>query len=332
MSPKTAAAPPEYQQSLHRIAKPSLLATSARRTGTVRPTKEKPLILSASELSSFLRCRVQHHWSYQCRLTLPSKNLAQSIGTLGHIVLDNWYQLPVHQRTPRSMKRVAVDAMQKSLTMSKKEMALDPKDRELITAMCVGYAEWTLNPDTDYGDADLQITDCHPEEWFDLPLTPDGSIRIRGKLDNRFFPGKYKKSVAILESKFKSAIRYDDVENRLQLSVYLWALRQKFPKMRRFMAFPQILRKQLPTPRVRTALFWRDLIERDDTEVDQWATDTGNIAMDILDGAVYPTPMDSCAYMCDFKVPCQLRGNKEELKYVLKNNYVTRTSTGGGKK
>jgi hypothetical protein len=311
-------------RSIHKLEKPSLLASSARRRNVTMPTPEQPLLLSASELASFMRCRVQHHWRYQCKLARPQKNQAQSIGTLGHIIIERWYALPHgKQRSTKAMERIADIAIKESLKAKQTEMMLDQKDRELIKAMCVGYAEWVVREDVDYSDTAIGLTACAPEEWFDLPLVPDASIRVRGKLDNRFFPGAYRKTVAIIESKFKSQIRYDDVENRLQLSVYLWALRQKYPKMRRFIAYPQILRKQMPGPRVKAALFWRDQVERDIDEVDQWAVDARNAAYDMLDGAVYANPMDSCSFMCDFKLPCLLRGDKSSLLHVLKSEYVT---------
>ena len=58
--------------SLHRAKKPSLLASHDRRIGSGRagwgPTPENPLIISASELRDFLRCRVRWWWRHQCRL------------------------------------------------------------------------------------------------------------------------------------------------------------------------------------------------------------------------------------------------------------------------
>lgn len=312
----------EYATSIHKLEKPSLLASSSRRTGITMPTPERPLLLSASELGEFLRCRVKHHWRYQCKLSRPAKNQNQSIGTLGHIILEHWYKIPFAKRTVSAMEKVCDVQIKKSYKMPKTEMALTLQDRQLIKAMCVGYALWTQSKDNDYSDKVIGLEKCAPEDWFDLPLTEDGSIRVRGKLDLTFHPGAYKKTVAITESKFKGQIRYDATENRLQLSVYLWALSVKYPDMKRFMAFPQILRKQMPTPRVKAALFWRDLVERDRDEVDQWVLDTRRAALDMLDGAVYPSPMDSCGYMCDFNVPCLLRGNKRDLLHVLKTEFV----------
>jgi hypothetical protein len=320
----------EYATSIHKLEKPSLLASSPRRKIIYRPTPERPLIVSASELGDFLRCRVRHHWRYQCKLAYPQKNQNQSIGTLGHIVLEHWYKLPFGLRTVAAMARVADKCIKESYKAAKTEMNLTLKDRQLIRAMCIGYAEWTLNKKHEYSDKVIGLGKCEPEEWFDEPLTEDGSIRVRGKLDNRFFPDAYKKTVGLLESKFKGQIRYDATENRLQLSVYLWALSRKYPDMKRYMAFPQILRKQMPGPRVKAALFWRDMVERDRDEVDQWVVDTRHAAMDMLDGAVYPSPMDSCGYMCDFNIPCLLRGNRRDLLHVLKTEFVKLERHNGG--
>jgi hypothetical protein len=177
---------------------------------------------------------------------------------------------------------------------------------------------------TEYNDHDIGLRAAFPDHWFVLPLVPDKSILIRGKLDVGFQPVNMKRTMTTLESKFKKTISYDNVENMLQLTIYLWAMRVLFPTMRRFIVYYQILRKQLPTDRVKTALFYREPIERGVDEIDQWVKDAGRQALDILDGAVYPSPMDSCSWSCDFKMPCLLRGDAGALKHVLTTEFQPR--------
>jgi hypothetical protein len=241
------------------------------------------------------------------------------MGILGHAILEDYYSLAPKKRTVKGMRAAVQRAVKQT-----DQKHLSTEDRDLLSAMTIGYAAWSRNPDTDHNDLQIGLEHCKPEEWFDFPLAKDGSIRVRGKLDVQFESTTYRKTVGILESKFKSAIRYDEIENRLQLTVYLWALRQKYPKLKRYIAYYQILRKQMPGPRVKSDLFYREPIERDGDEIDQWARDTEYAALDMLDGAVYPSPMDSCSWSCDFKIPCLLRGNDADLRHVLSTEYTTR--------
>lgn len=309
-------------RSMHKVAKPSLLASSERRVGIPRPTAKNPLIVSASELGNFLRCRVRHHWGDQMKLVPIQYSSPRGIGTLGHQILAAFYALPHEQRTPKAMKRIA-----QKLCRNTKILEMPVEEKDLLIAMTTGYSEW-INTDADYSDRVIGLRETVQEQAFTLPITDDKSILVRGKMDIVFPVHSLKKTVGFLESKFKGQIKKSEAETRLQHSVYHYALRCLFPDMKRYISYPQILRKQMPGPRVTAALFWRDSIERDINEVDQWRIDTGRQAMDMVDGAVYPNPMESCDYACDFTIPCLLRGDPSAVKHVLKTQYKERVYEG----
>lgn len=320
--PIRAPAPTVYQLSHHRLPKANPLASHAAYR-TDRPTAENPLIVSASELCSFLRCRVQHHWRYQCRIGPKQTPERLAVGTLGHVVMETFYAAPQAKRTVKRMQRIAND-----LISTCTEKAVSADSRTLLLQMCTGFAAWVRDPARcEHTDAAIGLDTCIPEMEFDLPLVPDGSIRVRGKIDGVFESTTMRHTVGMLESKFLKDIKINDLDNRIQLSLYLWALRQLYPKHKRFISYYQVLRKQAPTPRVRTALFHREPIERTDEEIAQFVTDVGITAMDMLGGAVYPNPMDTCQWSCDFLVPCLQRGSPADLKYILKTGYAVRTDT-----
>jgi hypothetical protein len=299
--------------SVHRLAKASLLASQARRT-VEPPTKANPIIISASELRDWLRCRVLHHWRHQAKLAPAGGVPNLAIGSLVHNILEGWYRLEPKRRSVVAMKKLSTAMLAKT---NWKE--LTHKDLELVKAMCDGYAAWAKVADKEIG-----IRDCAPESWFEEPLTPDADVIVRGKIDNTFVPTTLRHTIAC--SEFKTAGQFKDniVELNLQLSVYLWALRTKYPKQRRYIAYYTQLRKQMPGPRVKADLFKRDAVEREPEQLDQWARDTRLIALDMHGAAVYPNPMDSCAWGCDFKIPCMLRGNNADLKHVLQSQYQPR--------
>lgn len=283
-----------------------------------KPTAESPLIVSVSELSDFLRCRVRWHWRYQCGLERKVGSDLRSIGILVHEILEAWYALKPAKRNHAAMKRVA-----KKLVDNTTLDELTTKDMALIVAMCVGYAKWVATDDK-VGDAAIGLAESFPEEWFELPLTEDKSILLRGKIDNRFISTVKKKTMGCQETKTKSQIQIDVVDLNTQLSAYLWAMMTKYPGMKRYQAWYTILRRQMPTERVRTALFHRELVERDEDEIRMWVADTQRKAKDMLDAAIYPNETSSCGWDCDFKNPCMLRSTPADLKHVLKTEFRSR--------
>ena len=304
--------------SIHKSMPAPLLGARDRVTlkRKYTPTPETPIIISASELRDFLRCRVKHNWRHRLQLVPKEGAPALAMGSLVHGILEAWYGLAPARRTTKTMSKMARIAVRAT---TPKELSLD--DLKLIEAMCVGYAAWAPEQDEIIG-----LVKCNPEEWFEEPLNEEGTILVRGKIDNVFEPSNLKKTLGCLEFKTKGQIRMDVVEMNLQLSVYLWALRRKYPKFKRYIAHYRVLRKQMPGPRVKADLFASEAVERTDNEIDQWAADTARSALDILDGAIYPNPMDACSFDCDFRIPCLLRGNDSDLKHVLKTEYKTKES------
>lgn len=290
------------------------LASYDRMLGLRTATPKHPLIISASELRDFLRCRVRWWWRYQCRLEPIGGKEALSMGSLVHEITEAWYSLSPGMRTQLAMKKIT----RRAIRATRLE-ALDSSARELIEAMCIGYAVWARTPnDDDNHDAGIGLIECFPEDPFELPLTPDGSILVRGRIDNRFKP--HKRVMAMQELKTAGQFRDKGLETLIQLSTYLWAMRVKYPKNDRYIAYYTEMRKQLPTERVRAPLFQRQEIERTAEEVDQWVLDTQRAAMDMLDAAIYPNPNQNCSWDCDFQTPCLLRGT-DDLEHVLSSAY-----------
>lgn len=303
---------PEGQlTSIHRRTLPVLGASLGRLAKVQRPTPEAPLIISASEIRDFLRCRVKWWWRHQCRLERTTGGEALAVGSLTHEILEHWYTREPARRTVKGMERIARDRI-KATTLQQ----LQTEDKELVQAMTVGYAAWAKEDDKRIG-----LVTCNPEQWFELPLTKDGSVRVRGVIDNTFASAVHKHTFACQETKTAGQFRETLVDTNLQLSVYLWALRQLYPGYSRYICHFTRLRKQMPTARVRADLFDRQAIERTAAEVDQWARDAEVIAMEMLDAAVYPSPSDACAWDCDYQNPCLLRGDAEDLTHVLTTEY-----------
>jgi hypothetical protein len=256
--------------SIHRRPKSPLSSRFDRLKKAKTPTPSHPLIVSASELRDFMRCRVMHNLRHQARVEPKSGSVALGIGSVTHKMLETWNALPVKQRTQKRMEKIATGIV---ATTTRKELKLE--DKELCVAMAVGYAGWTLDPENEMGDAAIGLVKCFPEEWFEMPLAKDSSIILRGKLDNRFISAVQKKTMAFTEYKTASQIKMSKFETNLQTTGYLCALRHLYRKdgFRRFTGYPTVLRKQMPGPRVKADLFAREPVERTDDDFDFWIED-----------------------------------------------------------
>lgn len=315
MSRRTLPVIPPEQKSIHRRTPGILHGASDRLSKPPRPTPQNPLILSASELKDFLRCRVKWDWRHNQRLESRQRSPALALGTVVHEILDRFYQLPLKRRGPKAMIKLANEV---PIELAARE-PLSTEDLELARAMCEGYAHWCQDE-----DAEIGLVECFPEEWFMLPLVEDGSILIRGKIDNRFESKTLKRTMGLLEMKTAGQFKTDIVDLNLQLSVYLWAMRKKFPKHKHFVAYYTQLRKQMPGPRVKADLFRREMVERTAEELDQWAIDTARAALDMVDAAIYPSPQDTCSWSCDYQNACLMRGNPADLEHVLTTQFKTK--------
>lgn len=278
------------------------------------PTRNRPIIVSASELAGFLRCRLKWDWSWRQQLQPIAPSEALAMGSLVHKGIEHYYTLPP-VRTVKHMQKVAP-----KLCRSYTEKQVTTENRQLAEAMLIGYAAWAQDEDKEYG-----LKECTPERPFLLPLNEDRTIWVRGFIDVVFESTVRRKTVSCCEFKTRSQFRDDNVEMLLQASVYLWALRQLYPKHKYFTLHYRELRKQMPSPRVHAPLFQSQEVERGEDEIEQWARDTAAIAWDMLDPAIYPHPMGNCQFDCDFRNACLARGNQADLEHILSTEYTTRT-------
>jgi hypothetical protein len=257
------------------------------------------------------------NWRHQVRIERLRRSDNLAIGTVFAKGQDLWYQRPYEKRGPKGMKKIAHDVVRDTAVEQ-----LSTEHRELVEAMLNGYAAWARVEDRETG-----IVEAFPEEEFDLPLSPKGEIRIRGRLDLRFQPKGRTKVMAVMENKTRSSFRDDLLEMNLQGTIYMWALWQRsateWPKVTELEGYWNRARKQMPGPRVTAPLFDRERFSRTVDELMQWQTDAIHAAWDMWDAAIYPNPMDSCSWSCDYKEPCMLRG-APELETILATEYKTK--------
>lgn len=318
-----------FQKSIHRTELDGPLQGAPRMEEPFEPTPKHPLIISTSEISQFLRCRLQWNWDKRVGLKSKKVSMPRVNGILVHAVKEEFYQLQRAERTPEAMA-ASLKIAAKKVT----EVPITSKDRELAGAMLDGYVRWARSRH-EHNDKNIGKKTVYPEWQFVLPLVKDRSILIRGKIDELFEPTIYRRVLAMDETKTKNAISFDMMDMDAQLTTYLWAmwkatttgecplpkpLRQR--RYDRYIAWRTVLRRQMPGPRVKAALFARESIERSPDELKMWERDTLRIVHDMLDAAIYPTKRESCRYECDFYELCLVRSNKHDLKAIIEEQYT----------
>lgn len=318
-----------FAKSIHRTSLDGPLQGAPRMKAPFEPTPDEPLILSTSEIAQFLRCRLQ--WNWDKRVGLRSKKVSKERvnGIIAHAAKEEFYKLERRERTPEAMA-TAVKSVAQKIT----EVPVNAKDRELAHAMLTGYARWVRG---DHEQSDRAIGKRHviPEWMFVLPLVKDRSILIRGKIDELFEPTIYRRVLAMDETKTKNQIAFDMMDMDAQLTTYLWAmwkatttemcpLPHPFHQRRydRFIAWRTVLRRQMPGPRVKAALFAREPIERSEDDLIMWEKDTLRTVRDMLDAAIYPTRRRDCKWDCDFYELCLARGNKHDMEAIIAEQYT----------
>jgi hypothetical protein len=319
-----------FQRSIHRTEMDGPLQGADRMDTPFKPTPKNPLIISTSELGQFLRCRLQWNWDKRVGLQSNKISMPRVNGILVHAAKEELYQLERPERTPQAMRQAAKTAFKKV-----KEVPINAKDKELATAMLDGYMRWVRGKH-EQSDRSIGKKQVFPEWQFVLPLVKDRSILIRGRIDELFMPSIYKRVLALDETKTKNQISFDMMDMDAQLTTYLWAmwkatttdecpLPQPLRKRRfdRFIAWRTVLRRQMPGPRVKAALFARECIERSADDLIMWERDTVRIVHDMLDAAIYPSKRESCRYDCDFYELCLVRGSKRDLKELIREQYTT---------
>lgn len=319
-----------FATSIHRTELKGPLQGADRMDPPFEPTPDEPLIVSTSEISQFLRCRLQWNWDKRVGLRSKKVSMPRVNGILVHAAKEELFQLERAERTPETMITAAKRAFKKV-----KEVPITSKDRELANAMLGGYVRW-IRGHHEHSDRAIGKRRVIPEWQFVLPLVEDGSVLVRGKIDELFEPTIYRRVLAMDETKTKNAISFDMMDMDAQLTTYLWSmwkasetgdLPKPFRNRRydRFIAWRTVLRRQMPGPRVKAPLFAREPIERTPEELIMWERDTLRVVRDMLDAAIYPTKRESCRYDCDFYELCLARGNKHDLKAIIKEQYTTST-------
>jgi RecB family exonuclease len=175
---------------------------------------------------------------------------------------------------------------------------------ELVGWMYDGYIDH-------YRTQDDWVEVVSVEEPFEIDLDPDGSYRLKGRLDllvtdrnNRLWIVDHKSGANLPNDR---DLAYDD-----QFGLYMWAMRQLGRSVFGMCWNAALTRRNIRKPQLLEDRFRRIYMHRTDRELATIADETLQMVRNIYEtGADWRTPdTRTCKYMCDYSEPCLL-GRKE---------------------
>jgi hypothetical protein len=289
----------------------------------------KPIVVTHSDISQYLRCRRAWAWHYVHRYSVPEVRWgAAQLGSRVHSALEAHYKhgidpIEEHNR----LGRVDVDAVDADPTTP--PWALDNLYKDIVIGhnCLLGWRKWQEETGADHG---LDVVAV--EEMIETPIL-DGSVILRGKVDllrSRVSNG------ALVMTDWKTTSPFVGVNDMLLRSyqhwVYLAILAAVYPD-RVILEAEYLLLIKGTTTRIGTIdvlpipattrgaprkLQQIELIVRDMVWLMGVIREFPELA--------YPSPTENCRW-CDFKRPCDLADDVgyERAEEMLEELYIKGT-------
>jgi len=217
-----------------------------------------------SEQRTFAQCPQKHHYSYVELLTPKIDAPALRLGTGVHAGLAAHYSGEDGVEATREWANQEVSRI-KSIDQWDDGVETARERGNLAVEMVAGWIDWIR-------EKDENIEVLAVEKEFSVPLvTPRGQkahARLRGKIDGLVL---WQGFHWLMEHKTASSVG-DAYIRQLQLdeqvTTYTWAI-QKYMGIEIMGCIYNILRTQLPGPRVKAPLFYREFVWRNKQELER---------------------------------------------------------------
>lgn len=285
-----------------------------------------PMILTSSDLDSYLRCRRAWGWGHVESFNLPDREVgAQALGTRVHGgILDGFYKTGADPVAYHD--KLCYEAISRMELAGAPGWEFDQIYKDIIVGRnCVeAYMEWMEIEGADHG-----YTIEGVEQMIEAPIL-GGRVLLRGKVDLRMLrDSDGARRVTDLKT---SGLQMDAVHHRLERSyqptIYDWLLELaggEHVTAATFRIIKKVARNRSGVPTVeeysvpgalRARPKRRAFIER--------------IAVEMLSlrekfdhpEVFYPNPADSCAW-CDFRDPCRLDDSDPLAARAMLNDLFT---------
>ena len=279
------------------------------------------LWLSASQIASYQKCRLQRDLRYEQKLYPKFKTARLQLGIAVHEALQRYYEFPQELRTEGVLStyyETSFASEKEKLERAAKEEGVDA---ELDFYLAMENGRKIVKEYIELDSAELiQLPVIQTELDIRVEVVPN-VWGIVGKLDGVLLqePGGF-----ILETKVQGKAAPEDLEDYdMQTPLYSWLIKQKYGLDIKDVVYNIIA---MPTARMATRIF-RHKSTKSQSEIDYVMGVAQGVAKSILDKeAVYPTFNRMCKF-CDYERLCQAQrlSPSADLDWLKTTLYTPKT-------
>lgn len=277
--------------------------------------------ISPSQIRS-MDCRLAWHWGYSEGLKPKRSSQALELGSGLHFALEAYY---ARQEDPVRVFQTWADKRIKDINSQWDDEIKELNDMKTLGAgMLSGYM------DTYHGKDPFTV--IATEKTISRPLpNPNGkgfakclmTVRLDG-LVRCHETGK----LFSLEHKSFSRFSLGDIEIDPQFTAQIWVGRSLVDELDLGEEIVGTLwngmRKQLPGPKVKLALFERHRIYRNEAQINSFLLAAYHMWKDSKKWVIFPQPSARKCSGCDYKEPCTAFQRGDDYMFLLQNSFTKR--------
>lgn len=289
--------------------------------------------IHTTDLTTFKECRRKWAISELARIRPVKLNMNLTLGSAVHRSLETWYRTDDEEQSIDALNAYFDEAtapMRNDMPWLYVEQEAEVLENiELGTVMMQGYFERYANEEFRVAKANGEL--LLEVDFIKPVLTPDGKktkFSYAGTMDG-LVRDEY--GYWILEHKTTAYTSAEYLRLADQNVMYLAHAQVKWPKIVPLLrgVHYNFLRKQAPSPRVKSPLFFRERIYRNQHEIDSAVNQIYYVCMDMQrvakdpDRLAYPTPTKDCTWKCSYKTICQAMNDGTDVPSLLEANFMT---------
>ncbi|MEW6557193.1 MAG: PD-(D/E)XK nuclease family protein [Elusimicrobiota bacterium] len=276
------------------------------------------VIITNSQIELFKECRLKYKFAYLDLLTpkVPSSKLFLGAGI--HEGLKAYYSnqkdLDTAKKSFANYVNTQIKDIENQIELTDEQLEEITQANKLGLSMLEEYDKFAKVQD------DFEIV--FPEKEFLVPvITPFGhkstKFMFAGKVD-----GLVKKNNAywLMEHKTTSSVSSGYLSNLVldeQVTAYIWAL-QKQENIEIVGCIYNIIRKQLPSPKVKNPIVYREQVYRSQKDIADFQTQLHRICLEISHPAIYRHPTDDCSWKCAYRTLCIEDTDEARMQFRIK--------------
>ena len=273
------------------------------------------MIISNSEVDSFLACRKLHYYKYALGLYPKNLSRANHIGLLGHAILETYYRSQMIGLDKAEAFDLALDKIHDSFAHEDADIV------SLVSNRFMRYCDY-------YAKDDFEIVDV--EGVYKVPLSDQITFGMTLDLLVKYHSGPWAGQYVVIDHKYKYNFSSpDELSMHVQTYKYIWALRQLGFNVKRSVLNQIRYREDVKDI---DKLFKRQELIPTDIELDNIMQEHLDVAKEIYNHKTQPVlwyathsprranPRDCSG--CYFRIPCRQERRGIDASRTLSTMYA----------